>query len=46
VTTRKDSQITNDPNDYSREVGDPRSFTVRQQRTFSSELPLFWRTAK
>ena len=24
VTTHKDSQITNDPNDYSREVGDPR----------------------
>lgn len=24
VTTHKDSQITNDPNDYCREVGDPR----------------------
>lgn len=24
VTTQKDSQITNDPNDYCREVGDPR----------------------
>lgn len=24
VTTHKDSQITNDPNDYSREAGDPR----------------------
>lgn len=24
VTTHKDSKITNDPNDYSREVGDPR----------------------
>lgn len=24
VTTHKDSQITNDPNDYSKEIGDPR----------------------
>lgn len=24
VTTHKDSRITNDPNDYCREVGDPR----------------------
>ncbi|MGJ9403323.1 type ISP restriction/modification enzyme [Arthrobacter sp. KK5.5] len=24
VTTHKDSQITNDPNDYCREVGNPR----------------------
>lgn len=38
VKTHKDSQITNDPNDYSREVGDPRYIADLLQRIVTVSL--------